>query len=357
MLGTCKGIRQAERIKSAHKALQRSPHFRRAPERHFWVSSKSFQVTYATPQRVLGYVDKRGPAPAGMRLISASLAQRIFPLNTLLARTTVGRMKSSGRIWPTPRSSAVGRCTFDTGHQPNQVALRAFSPHAPRPIFLFFAGGLDVCCTGRRIRCEVGQLLLESADDVHVDVGLRGDVLRSLSAGASLPAQPCTMKALELLARKRSQQLRDLVGSLKAAGGHDDANSSKYEAMGRMMAASIFCLCPAGDICTTSRFVTTIAAGCIPVVICDKLQGPFGSRAGSHLLPVPYPYESFWIKYPTADFVNRPAGLLEFLRAMSAAEIAHRQEALAANREQVLLQISGSRRALGFSRMLLTASR
>ena len=43
------------------------------------------------------------------------------------------------------------------------------------------------------------------------------------------------------------------------------------------MAASTFCLCPAGDTCVTSRLYTAIAAGCLPVVLCDQL-----SHANAH---------------------------------------------------------------------------
>lgn len=356
-LGTCNGTSHADRMASAHAALQRSPYFRRsAGADHFWASSMAIEVTYAPVKpaarwlkyRIAEYVDKRGAPPEGMHLVTASLQQRISPLGKLLAQTSVGRMKAFGR---TPHGSgrepgSIGRCTFDMGHQPNQVALRLFKPAAPRPTLLYFAGGLDVCCTGKKVRCEVGQLLLESAADVHVDIGVRGDVLRSLSTTLNLPTQPCTMKALTLLARKREQPLSELVRALKAAGGQDDANSSKYETMGKMMASSVFCLCPAGDLCTTSRFVTAIAAGCIPVVLCDGLHGPFGAREGSHLSPVPY--SSFWVKYSTASFIRRPAGVLELLRAMSPAEVSRHQAALRAHRHQILLQLPGSQAGTRF---------
>ena len=110
--------------------------------------------------------------------------------------------------------------------------------------------------------------------------------------------------------------------------------------MGRMMASSVFCLCPAGDTCTTSRFVTAISAGCIPVILCDALVGPFGKREGSHLTPIPY--DSFWIKYPERAFLQNPKSLLQRLRSMPASEVAAKQAALRAHRRDILLQVRGS---------------
>ena len=57
--------------------------------------------------------------------------------------------------------------------------------------------------------------------------------------------------------------------------------------MSAEMAAAVFCLAPAGDTCVTSRLYAAIAAGCIPVVICDPLHGAFPSHTR---------YADFWVK-------------------------------------------------------------
>jgi hypothetical protein len=302
------------------------------------VSNVPFR-SYGMP---VSYVDKHRTVP-GLHLSSVPLAQRLGPLRFLLGETSVGRMKAFGRVPPGEgrHHGAVGRCTFDMGHQPNQVALRSFPQvGTPRPTLVFFAGGLDVCCTGKQIRCEVGQLLGSEAADVTIDIGLRGDVIRQLQLNSSLVVPPCTRKALDALAVKRSVPLSALLEQLLVSGWQDDPHSSKYAQMGGMMASSVFCLCPAGDICTTSCFVTAISAGCIPVVICDRFDGPYGRKEGSHLTRVPY--ASFYIQYPARDFIQNPMGLLQRLRAMPGAEVRARQAALRAHRRDILLQAPGA---------------
>jgi hypothetical protein len=352
-LGQCNGTTHAIRMERASRTLLVSRWFRRRGGRdHFWASSMATELSLApmhTKTRVLHYIDKRKTIP-GMKLVTVTLQQRLLSLHLLLAETSVGRMKAFGRVPPNDNrhQSQVARCTFDMGHQPNQIALRAFPPaDSPRPTLLFFAGSLDVCCTGKRVRCQVGKLLLDDGDDVVIDIGLRGDTLRQMAnANGTDRVPPCTRAALVGLASKRKVPVAALVEQLRASGGQDDQSSNRYEHMGRMMAISVFCLCPAGDLCTTSRFVSAIAAGCIPVVLCDGLDGPAGRKEGSHLKPVPF--EKFWIKYPVINFMKRPAGLLELLRAMPAAEIARRQTLLRQHRHEVLLQVPCSTAATHF---------
>ena len=102
------------------------------------------------------------------------------------------------------------------------------------------------------------------------------------------------------------------------------------------MASSLWCLCPAGDTCVTSRLYSAIAAGCLPVVLCDQLVGAFPSAVD---------YSSFWLKFPVRSFLSRPSKLLEALRVLSsnATEMARRQAALAAARADVLYDLPRSR--------------
>ena len=72
---------------------------------------------------------------------------------------------------------------------------------------------------------------------------------------------------------------------LRRASNKDPSNEA-YLWMGRAMRRSIFCLVPPGDTCVTSRLYTAIAAGCIPVVLCDRLVGGFAANAN---------YSSFWV--------------------------------------------------------------
>mmetsp|Transcript_35308 Transcript_35308/g.88064 ORF Transcript_35308/g.88064 Transcript_35308/m.88064 type:complete len:475 (-) Transcript_35308:172-1596(-) len=358
-LGECNGTDHTRRMLALNKSIRRSFYFIRSSGRdHFWASSMATEVTNNPIQRssrVYKYIDKRKAVP-GHKLVTASLMQRIWPNGPFLFNTTVGRHKQFQPFLMTSRSQmVVGRCTIDMGHQPNQVALSAYAPAArltkenntalpARPIFLSFAGGLDVCCTGRHIRCQVGQLLLDDSPVISIDIGVRGDALRHL--GDAAKTVPCTIKALQALADKRKKPLSAMVAELVAKGGQDDVHSNKYQQMGLTMAKSVFCLCPAGDLCAASRTMSAIAAGCIPVILCDLLTGPYSVRMGPRLRRVPY--EDFWISFPVAKFLRRPASLLEMLRCITPEEILRRQVLMALHRPSVLLQLPGWQAATRF---------
>ena len=60
------------------------------------------------------------------------------------------------------------------------------------------------------------------------------------------------------------------------------------------MAASRFCLVPAGDNEVSSRLYSAMSAGCVPVVIANQLSGAFASQI---------PYSRFWIRVEQSTFM------------------------------------------------------
>jgi len=245
------------------------------------------------------------------------------PLSKLLRNTVVGRMKPF-KGGARGAASAGGKCTFDVGHQPNQESLRAFKPALERPLLLSFAGSFDVCCTGKFIRCRLAEVL----------VGTDGDPTVRLvpSRGARGSGRECTEKALRRVAAKRGITPDELNAEYqKLAGG---ATGNRYVEMARTMSQSRFCLAPAGDICTSSRFYSAIAAGCVPVVLCDNLKAAF----------MPYVnYDEFWVKYDTTFFMDDPLNLVRYLKriAGNATEMRRRLDAVERARTQVLFQAEG----------------
>ena len=166
--------------------------------------------------------------------------------------------------------------------------------------------------------------------------GAEDVTIRPTGAGA------CTLRALKRVAdRATTTTLAAPAGAMNDTrsglyhGNSSSAVVARYvsggvvERTAHEMTASTFCLCPAGDTCVTSRLYTAIAAGCLPVVLCDQLTGAF---------PNVVPYASFWLKYPTKRFISNPASLLEILRQLAAnsTEITRRRAALAAHRADVL---------------------
>ena len=91
--------------------------------------------------------------------------------------------------------------------------------------------------------------------------------------------------------------------------------------------------------CVTSRLYTAIAAGCIPVALCDRLNGGFKEQAN---------YSSFWVRLPARSFQREPLALLRTLRQMPRAEVAERQRNLAAHRADVLYEAEDTRTGTNF---------
>ena len=90
-----------------------------------------------------------------------SLAARMQPLNHALGCGSAGRYKSFGPH--SPGTSSVAACTFEVPYQANLAASKLYRPREdaralPRTTLLHFAGALDVCCTGRLIRCAIAPI-------------------------------------------------------------------------------------------------------------------------------------------------------------------------------------------------------
>jgi hypothetical protein len=218
----------------------------------------------------------------------------------------------------------------------------------------------QVCCTGRIVRCAVADLYKAALGQTDV-------VIRPTGGG------PCTRRALSYarpragnssgLARPEDQatagarraglpdptgggtlRTNETAGSAvpSPSAGDGLSGSVRYvsgdvvERTAHEMVAASFCLCPAGDTCVTSRLYTAIAAGCIPVVLCDGLVGAFAEHAR---------YSSFWVKFPSKAFLRSPASLLPILRELSsnATEMKRRRRALSAARREVLYDEPWSR--------------
>ena len=84
------------------------------------------------------------------------------------------------------------------------------------------------------------------------------------------------------------------------------------------MISSVFCLVPAGDSIITDRLYTSMAAGCIPVVIAEPLPGAFKAEAR---------YEEYWVAVSPRTFNRDTTQLIKQLREMPPHEIARRQQA------------------------------
>ena len=268
----------------------------------------------------------------------------MYPLSTVLSCGSAGRYKQFPAHGPS--TSAVATCTFEIPYQANLASARFYQPPSdpyalPRRTLLHFAGALDVCCTGRAIRCAIAPLYAAALSGELANVIVRPIV------PASLSGKPCTARALQLGARavlnhSTHRSNRANHGSRDGGGEFTGSrrpgrrlayiwrwavDSSDVDLMAREMATSIFCLSPAGDNCVSARFFSAVAAGCLPVIICDHLTGAF---------PQAVNYSSFWIKHKTALWTSAPLALVDRLLSMPAEEVRRRQQAMARFRSDVL---------------------
>eukprot|EP00966_Prymnesium_polylepis_P108730 2517258-Prymnesium_polylepis.1 len=96
------------------------------------------------------------------------------------------------------------------------------------------------------------------------------------------------------------------------------------------MGSSVFCLMPAGDNGIRSLMYSAIAAGCLPVILCDPLSArhlPFADSV---------PWERFWVKLSARDAIRDPPSVLRALRAINGSEVRRRQRMMAHHRADVV---------------------
>lgn len=174
------------------------------------------------------------------------------------------------------RGRALGRCSIELPYVANPFALAARRPaDAARSRLLHFRGSLSVCCSdhaqGPEIRQAVARLqnfsqqqgLQEGSKSLLAHRSRRSDGDRNSVLIVAVARRKLT--GLDINATSASEDLRR-------------ARTAQFEVQGVEMADSDFCLCPAGDASVTSRVYSSIAAGCIPVVIAPGFSGAFASH-------------------------------------------------------------------------------
>lgn len=167
-IGDCNGTTHRTRMEVAEKALRSAaPYQRNGGVDHFFATS-----AWSISGSALSLCGLPAPPPdprwhsssACMVCVARTsvAAARMQPLATLLSCGSAGRYKhfpSNGGA----RTSSVAACTFEIPYQANLVSGRLYRPPddpraLPRTTLLHFAGALDVCCTGRNIRCAIAPL-------------------------------------------------------------------------------------------------------------------------------------------------------------------------------------------------------
>jgi hypothetical protein len=242
--------------------------------------------------------------------------------------------------------------------------------HLSRPVLVYFAGALDVCCYGKEVRCAIGRLNVAArgASDVLIRpqlpvnqahsgpclkrmqtameqaeyraVGrMAGERLKSDASEASRPQSRVLSFARTGETPNSSSNSAFHGASLQAHGHGSLLTEDMLRRSDRDMASSVFCLIPAGDSAITDRLYAAIASGCLPVVLADELKGAFERQAQ---------YTSFWDRVPMKEFVRRPDQLLVRLRAIPLEEVRRRQLSMLSHRADVLYDLSDSRVGTNF---------
>ena len=219
-VGQCNGTTHVERMAAAAAALRESaPFARRGGADHFWVSTASLLHAEETAP----WLDTRlGDAgPKGYAGLMARVGATLAPL---LVLTTVARYKSHG-----PLRSRVGAEVVEVPFPENRYA----AAHATnlgsvrRPTLLFFAGALDVCCTGRPIRCAVAELVGPAGDadleNVVVHPTLRADAVSKAAAVHAARGRTLARRAGAAARRGRA----NLGARIGGGGGANEARARR----------------------------------------------------------------------------------------------------------------------------------
>ncbi|EOD15178.1 hypothetical protein EMIHUDRAFT_225873 [Emiliania huxleyi CCMP1516] len=408
-LGECNGSSHEARMSDLHRALLSSPHYQRSGGLDHIFASTAWSAPWLTMSARMGDAAraltcattgryKRFPTGSYKRVSVVGRCSLEMPYQASLAATLQYNkdwtrppsaknlrkldsvLRAQSKMLPASHgptvegsfveASTVGSLLAGDADGANLLAKQAFRRIlGRRRTMVQFSGALDVCCTGRAIRCAVGKLM-EAWHDVS-DVVMRPSLPTNRSTWGR-----CTRGTMERLALLKNASTHDLVelagstGSLtpmgrgarrrrrldrrrSARGGKANAgpeaegqkggpnmwryasvDNSKVEQAAVEMAESVFCLAPAGDNCVSARFYSAIAAGCIPVAICDGLRGAFANTV---------PYDDFVVRVKARDFVKNPATALAVLREMPGEELLRRQRALQAHRADVLYDVPRTR--------------
>ena len=241
-LGSCNGTDHAARMRLAHHALGESTHWRRRQGAdHVWASSKS-QVPSV---QIAGWMSHGSRGRSGW----LSLYERMQPVATRLKPSIVGRYKHFA--YHSMSWSAVGTCAIEIPYLANAAATRAAAA-APRTTLLHFAGSLDVCCAGSKVRCAVARLAgAEPAVVVRPTLrgALPGPCGQAALRGLANPSAPAVAAASAASAAEvAAASAAAAAGAAPQAADASRNASLSYRAMGEEMQQSIFCLTPPGDL-------------------------------------------------------------------------------------------------------------
>ena len=285
-----------------------------------------------------------------------SLDRRLGALGKLL------RTGSAGRYKPGKTASTVGRCVVGIPWASSRIAAAAAEPEFAdvtqrrRRLLLHFAGSLQVGGIHAGIRCAVGPL----AAVVH---GEKDVLVRITRPHNESSWNRCTRRAVELVEtarrnadgntsnvvlRRAALGLRE-PGTPAVAGGGNNGRKPSVQLIRqtlREMASAVFCLMPAGDNGARSIMYSALAVGCIPVVLCDRLQSvdlPFARP------PSRVPWERLWVKPSSAGFMRDPASVVRQLRGISASEVREKQLLIQRHLPDVLYESRESRAGTNFA--------
>ena len=162
-----------ERMEVAFATLLASPHWRRSGGNdHIFAStaynhpshmsdrmlplSKALRCSITGRYRQFEFGDKRTKHSSG-GICSITLPY-VSPQHATLA-------ESARKHAAAQEAAESARKYARAAAAPQQAAHYGVSS---RPIFLYFAGSLDVCCYGRDVRCMVGDLMVDAANDSSV---------------------------------------------------------------------------------------------------------------------------------------------------------------------------------------------
>ena len=284
-VGTCRNTTHADRMNAFAASLISTEHWKRKN------GSDHFFITTAYSY--------------GSHSLRARLGRN---LSTALHNGIVGRYKNA-----LPLASRVAERAFSV---PYPIHYGTVQSQRSRTHLVYFGGTLDVCCTGKRIRCAMTQLA--HTRDVHI-------VPTRRESGPG----PCTSEYINRTKKEVRYVTTDLIRS-------DE----------RLMQSSIFCLTPAGDNCISGRFYNALANGCIPVAICPgaRMKIAFEQRI---------PYKQMMFLIDEKSFVRNASNLIARLNRVSIGEIRRMQNAISANLPQIMYDAEGATNVLSEASKLL----
>ena len=160
------------------------------------------------------------------------ISMRMKPLSDLLICSTAGRYKIR----------VGGGCQTEIPYRANPYGIKQYHAHRLRPFLASFSGTLDVCCSGQKTRCAIGDVLVASHTDDRVSmlISVRNSDIRNNTCASRTLSKLERVTNVTYTAKIRQEWKQSVASAFQPSL----TQRMLSQRAGETMSNSTFCLIP-----------------------------------------------------------------------------------------------------------------